>query len=237
MQRYLVFISLFSITLPCAFAQTTSFDLKVGLREERTLESGMNGNIQNSSQARPMIGLEIIKNTKNNLSFPLGLFLQNYASRTLIEGFDMGATLNSHWFLGLSGGIERFFLKEKKIHVSVSLNQQILVVPNAKDKTFIGYYPEGVSPENAIKSESMRAIRAVNPISQIGAKIWFPIQKNTGIYVGYAYNIGWGPLFEREVNYTIKPTSGAIMSGRGIFGTQGSGLQANVGIRLNMPTI
>lgn len=75
----------------------------------------------------------------------------------------------------------------------------------------------------------------MNPISQIGAKIWFPIQKNTGIYVGYAYNLGWGPLFEREVNYNLQLTSGAVTSGRRLFRTQGSGLQANVGIRLNMP--
>lgn len=100
MRRYLILICFFYVSLPIAFAQNTSFDLKVGLREERSQENVRIGNIQHIAQARPMIGVEIIKNSKKDFSFPFGLFLQNYASRTTIDGFDMGATVNSHWFLG-----------------------------------------------------------------------------------------------------------------------------------------
>ncbi|CAN1567520.1 hypothetical protein MCERE19_02988 [Spirosomataceae bacterium] len=217
-------------------AQKTSYEFKVGLREEFVKSNVSSGNIENVSHARPTIGMDIIVNTKGSTVWPFGLFIQNYAGRTLIERSDIGSTLNSNWFLGLSGGMERFFLRNKKINLSMTLNQIIIFVPNSKMQIASNSFPDGVNPERAIKTETVRAFRTLNPVSQIGGKVWLPLRKNkAGIYLGYSYNLGWNPLFEREVNYNIENISSTAKTGYAKFVTNGTGWQTNFGLRMNMP--
>lgn len=218
-----------------SMAQNFSYEFKLGLREELVNENILSGNIENVKQSLPVVGVEIIKNQNGNIALPFGVFIQNYAGRTLIEGSDLGATINRNWFLGLTGGLEYFVLKNRKINFSLGVNQQVLFIPNSKNQIANGLFPKDASPENSIKSETVRGFRTVNPISQFAAKIWLPLPNKVAIFCGYSYNLGWNNLFEREINYKLEDTSGSVKTGNGEFVTNGSGLQANFGIRINMP--
>lgn len=215
-------------------AQKFSYEFKVGLREEIVTENVLSGNIVNENLAVPTIGVDIIRNLEGNFTVPIGLFIQNYAGRTLIDGLDMGATLNRNWFMGISGGIERFMFKDKKINLSIGLTQQLLLTPNSPKPIASNSFPKNSSLENIQKTETLRAFRNINPISQIGAKLWFPFQNMNGVYLGYAYNWGWNSLLERDISYNLTDNQGNTSNGQGKFLTNGSGWQLNFGFRLKM---